>query len=119
MERHVFPVVGWKLFLQIGQNYSEIPIDGCRSYACCGKSPIILYTVKHDYAVVALKMTGGYIDRIHIKNIDESVNKGIIDDETVSVYFMAAIVDVYTRGAGANPKIVPADPFRYEWRDVL
>lgn len=59
-------------FLQIGQNYSPIPIEGNYSYACCGQN-VLLYMVKEDFSVVGLVLKGGYINRIKTSSYDESL----------------------------------------------
>lgn len=92
-----------KLFLQIEQNYSEIPIKGIHSYACIGHS-VILYHVDDQFNVRAIRFFGGFINRI--KTICYGGNS------------VQLRIEVFTRRAGANPKIVK-DNFDYEIVDVL
>lgn len=102
MERKYFALPGFrKAFLQIGSRCSSIPLRGQYSYACDGQETV-LYLVDVDNSVIALVLNG-YINRIKTKNYNE---------------WVYVTVEVFTRQAGANPKIVKED-FSYEWVDIL
>lgn len=102
MERKYFTLPGFqKIFLQIGSRYSLIPLRGQYSYGCDGKRTI-LYLVDVDNSVIALVLNG-YINRIKTTNYNE---------------WLHVTVEVFTRQAGANPRIVKED-FSYEWVDIL
>lgn len=93
-----------KLFLQIEQNYSEIPVKGIHSYACIGRS-VILYHVDDQFNVRAIR----FFDDCFINRIKTICYGG----RSVQL-----LIEVFTRRAGANPKIVKGN-FGYEWVDVL
>lgn len=103
MEKRYFALSGYcKAFLQIGRNYSLIPMSGSHSYGVCGNN-VILYLVSDDDDVIGLVLQGGYINRVKTSTLGDLF------------YFE---VEVFTRNAGANPNLVTED-FSYEWVDVL
>lgn len=103
MEKRYFAVPFYcKALLQIGQNYSLIPMSGSYSYGVCGKN-VILYLVDSEDEVIGLVLKGGYINRVKTFMLGE---------------WFHFEVEVFTREAGANPNLVTED-FSYEWVDVL
>lgn len=103
MEKRYFSLPGYYMaFLQIGKNYSRIPMTGSYSYGVCGKN-VILYLIDVDDDIVGLVLKGGYINRVKTSNLGE--------------WFLFE-VEVFTRQAGANPNLVTED-FSYEWVDIL
>lgn len=103
MEKRYFSLPGYqKALLQIGRNYSLIPMEGSHSYGVCGQN-VILYLVDVDDEVVGLVLKGGYINRVKTSMLGE---------------WFQFEVEVFTRQSGANPNLVTED-FSYEWVDVL
>lgn len=103
MEKRYFALPDYQMaFLQIGNNYSRIPMSGSHSYGVCGNN-VILYLVSDDDDVIGLVLKGGYINR---------VKTSLLGD------WFHFEVEVFTRQAGANPNLVTQD-FSYEWVDVL
>lgn len=103
MEKRYFSLPGYCMaFLQIGSNYSRIPMSDSHSYGVCGKN-VILYLVSVDDEVFGLVLKGGYINRVKTSMLGKCLHFE---------------VEVFTRQAGANPNLVTED-FSYEWVDVL
>lgn len=91
MEKRYFSLPGYqKAFLQIGRNYSPIPMTGYYSYGVCGEE-VILYLVDDEDEIVALVFKGGYINRI----------------KTVCFNNLFAVC------------VEVSDNFSYEWVDIL
>lgn len=94
MEKRYFSLPGYqKALLQIGRNYSPIPMTGSYSYGVCGEE-VILYLVDVDDEVVALVLKG-YVNRIKTSCLGE--------------WFLVC-VEVSNRDA---------ENFSYEWVDIL
>lgn len=105
MEKFYLPVAGfWKMFLQIGNTCSEIEVVGSHVYYCCGKSTK-LYLVDYSNNVECLVFEGGYPYCV----ITRSYGDG----------FIRLHYHVFTRKAGANPRLVPPQDFSWRWISVL
>lgn len=102
MERIRIPLAGYcKVFVQIGDKYSLIPMEGLHSYGVCGLD-VKLYLVDFDNTVWCLVLDG-YVDRIKTYGHKS---------------WFVININAFTRREGANSRIVKSD-FSYKWVQVL
>lgn len=105
MEQFFFPLTGYKMFLQIDKNFSEIKVVGSHIYYLCGKETKV-FVVDVNNEVYALVLEGGYPYSITVRSYGNG--------------FIRLYYQVFTRKAGANPCLLPNDKdFTWSVQQVL